>query len=161
MSKRQRGQFAAATIQFPGKVSVLEWVVGVGEARSLQADDPTPQVPRFRAIWDTGATHTAISSKVISDLHLPNILPPVKVSTANGIRDADVYLVNLYLDNVRVTGLRVTDTAPPDTDVLIGMDVVGLGDLAITHSGGRTCVSFRTPPGKKIDYVAQFNAYNS
>jgi hypothetical protein len=40
-------------------------------------------------------------------------------------------------------------------DILIGMDIITLGDFAITNANHRTVVSFRIPPDTKhIDFVA-------
>ncbi len=38
--------------------------------------------------------------------------------------------------------------------VLIGMDVMNLGDFAVTNHGGKTMFTFRTPSQKHIDFVA-------
>jgi hypothetical protein len=39
--------------------------------------------------------------------------------------------------------------------VLIGMDVIGSGDLAITNHNGKTTFTFRVPPCEEIDFVAE------
>lgn len=44
-----------------------------------------------------------------------------------------------------------------NTDILIGMDIITLGDFAITNVGGKTVFSFRTPSTKMIDYVEEIN----
>ena len=160
MSKRQRGQFAAYTLDFPRKVRLLKDKIGIGHARALQPDEPTPPFREFSAIWDTGASQSVITESVVSALGLSSSFPSVTLQTANGSREASVYLVNIYFGSVRITGVQVLDAVISDTDVLIGMDVIGSGDFAITHSDGRTCMSFRAPPGKRIDYIQQFNAYN-
>ena len=40
-----------------------------------------------------------------------------------------------------------------DLDVLIGMDIISLGDFAITNVGGKTTFSFRFPSIAEIDFV--------
>lgn len=40
-----------------------------------------------------------------------------------------------------------------DTDFLIGMDIITLGDFAVTNVNGKTVFSFRYPSCEKIDYV--------
>ena len=37
-------------------------------------------------------------------------------------------------------------------DVLIGMDVIGTGDFAVTHADGRTCMSFQMPSRRRIHF---------
>jgi hypothetical protein len=39
-----------------------------------------------------------------------------------------------------------------DADVLIGMDIIGEGDFAVTHQDGKTTFSFRVPSLKTIDF---------
>jgi hypothetical protein len=45
-----------------------------------------------------------------------------------------------------------------DIDVLIGMDIIGLGDLAITTHRGVMVVSFVTPSLGRIDFVKTLQA---
>jgi hypothetical protein len=37
------------------------------------------------------------------------------------------------------------------------MDIISLGDFAITNVGGESCMSFRTPSLLTIDYVVEAN----
>lgn len=46
------------------------------------------------------------------------------------------------------------------TDVLIGMDIITAGDLAITNHNGRTTFSFRVPSCEEIDFVGEINEHN-
>ena len=49
----------------------------------------------------------------------------------------------------------------PGADVLIGMDVIGCGDFAVTNFKGSTIFSIRTPSLMTIDFVKQTNAGNA
>ena len=89
---------SAFTIAFSSRVNVLSSQVGISEAYDPNSDDPQPLVKMFYAIWDTGASGSVINKEVISDLHLQPI-DKTEVHTANGKRDAGVYLVNVYLPN--------------------------------------------------------------
>lgn len=119
------------------------------------------QVPNNReylGIWDTGATGTAITPKVVKELGL---IPTgvTDVITAKGIGKSPVYFINVYLPmGVIITGVRATEALlVGDTDVLIGMDVIGLGDFSITNAEGITTMSFRVPSVKEVDYVKVAN----
>ncbi|WP_428045652.1 SEC-C metal-binding domain-containing protein [Candidatus Avelusimicrobium fimicolum] len=104
------------------------------------------------AIWDTGATSSLITPKIANALQL---LPfqKAKVSTPSGSHDADVYLVTLYLPNkVIVPNIKVLSGVPANCDMLIGMDVIGLGDFAVSNYGGKTTFSFRVPSCSEIDF---------
>ena len=63
-------------------------------------------------------------------------------------------------NQVRFLGVLVTEIPAPrdgSFDFIIGMDIIGIGDLAITNVGGHTCLSFRTPSLETIDYVAEIH----
>ena len=45
-------------------------------------------------------------------------------------------------------------------DVLIGMDLIGQGDFAITNFEGNTTLSFGMPSCIEIDFVKEINEYN-
>lgn len=112
-----------------------------------------------KAIWDTGATATVITDNVVEALGLiPTGMS--HVNTANGIAIQNTYIVDIILPN----GLRITDVTVTGAtalsggcEVLIGMDIITLGDLSITHYKGCTCMSFRIPSMHEIDYVKNLN----
>ena len=150
-----RRKTQACTVQYPERVDELATPIIVSDAYDPAATDvPPPRVERFdRAIWDTGATATVISERVVERLGLYPIREQ-EVETANGSRTAGVYLIALYLlNNVVFPALAVTDgKLGDDVDVLIGMDVIGSGDFAVTHADGRTCMSFQIPSRRRIHF---------
>ena len=107
------------------------------------------------AIWDTGATGTAITTKVVKDLGL---IPTGQsmVSTANGPARQNTYSIDVTLpNNITVSGIVATEVPglSGGCDALIGMDIITLGDFSITNHNGVTCMSFRVPSSHEIDYV--------
>jgi len=48
-----------------------------------------------------------------------------------------------------------------NADILIGMNVINLGDFAITNPGGNTQFSFRVPAHGDIDFVRETNIDNA
>lgn len=123
------------------------------------ARTPPPKRPpsnKYNAIWDTGATGTVITQKVIDQCRLSPI-GMVKVSTAQGEMLAPVYLANVLLpNNVGFFNLRVTrGNVHGNADVLIGMDIIVRGDFAVTNKDGKTTFSFRIPSVECIDFVDQ------
>lgn len=108
---------------------------------------------------------TVITTKVVTDLGLK---PSGKV-TIQGVgpagapqsHEAATYLINLHLpNNVAIMGVRVAESSISGCDVLIGMDVICQGDLAITNHNKRTMFSFRVPACEEIDFVTEINEYN-
>ena len=142
----------AFTARAPGRTNVLITPVTI-----FEAFDPATQQPgkgvEFSAIWDTGATNTVISQKVVDALALkPSGF--AKVRHVGGEEIAECYSVNLMLPNhVGLTFLRVTKGKPGGGDVLIGMDIIGAGDFAVTNHGGKTTFTFRFPSFEEIDFV--------
>lgn len=119
--------------------------------------DKHPKHETFRAIFDTGATNCVITQKVVDALGLKPTSMAV-AHTANGTVTCEVYFVNIRLpNNVGFTQWRVTkQNLPPNTDVLIGMDVIGNGDFAVTHKDKKTVFSFRCPSIARIDFVEEY-----
>lgn len=123
--------------------------------RSIPLTSLTKPLATFKAIWDTGATASVITQKVVDQLSL-NLKPVgiAVVQTAAGAQKTEVYLVNLMLPNqVGFTQVRVTLAQIVGTDVLIAMDIIATGDFAITNLNGKTVFSFRWPSSTKIDFV--------
>jgi predicted aspartyl protease len=148
------------TTTYTGITRVLKNEVYVSKAfdPSLAPKPTTPQkvgAKKYIAIWDTGATGTVISQKVINECGLKPI-SMAEVNTANETRLTSVYLASIFLPyRVYFSQLRVIEGTISEGDVLIGMDIITRGDLAITNSDGRTTFSFRWPSTKKIDFVEE------
>jgi hypothetical protein len=104
--------------------------------------------------WDTGATGTCISKELVQKLGL---LPTgmVKVHTPSGVGTMNKYMINLILNNeVRILNLPVMDSeiGKQGIDVLIGMDIISLGDFAISNYDKKTQFSFRIPSQEHVEY---------
>lgn len=116
----------------------------------------------IKAIWDTGATQSSISSKIAHFLDLKAIKQTL-VSGVHSTRLVNLYICDFYLPNkLKVSDVKVTETESlGEFDALIGMDIIALGDFAITNADGITCFSFRFPSDKKhIDYVEMYHQNN-
>jgi len=112
-----------------------------------------------RALWDTGATGSCISSNVVKQLSLVST-GKSNMATAAGSKVVDCYLLNFDLPNhVRINDVKVSepDLANQGIDFLIGMDIILLGDFIISNYGGKTVFSFRFPSKQCVDYVMQIN----
>lgn len=109
---------------------------------------------RYKAIWDTGATGSVITKKVVQELDLKTV-GIVKVHTASDTTMANTYFVNIWLPNkVIVSNLGVIEgKIAGQCEVLIGMDIISKGDFAVTNYNGRTVFTFRLPSVGCIDFV--------
>jgi predicted aspartyl protease len=105
------------------------------------------------AVWDTGATHSVLSPKVVKELGLKAIDTCV-VRGINNSQTSDVVVATISLtDDLVLTGRRFSVNDIPGTDVLIGMDIIMMGDFVINNADGKTLFSFAIPPFKnKISF---------
>ncbi len=118
------------------------------------------QPPRwhFNALWDTGATHSMISSRAVSELGL-KAGGYTNVNHVQGTADAvPFYFVNLVLlSNFHFPDVTVVLGELIDTDVLVGMDIINRGDFAVSNRNGATSFSFRIPSVEDFDFAAADN----
>lgn len=142
----------AITGHFKGRQRELRCNVEVGTFTGL--NDLSESVCVCSGIWDTGATNSAIDEKVAKKLSLEPI-DQVITSTANGIRTSNVYLIRIKILNRIVKVIRVTEAVLNNADMLIGMDIIGDGDFAISTDpkSGDMYLSYRIPSQGKIDFV--------
>ncbi|MBU1092439.1 retropepsin-like domain-containing protein [Patescibacteria group bacterium] len=154
----------AFTIRYNGLTRVLMTEVGVS-IPFLGTPDQTQKivVEKYQGIWDTGATGSVVTKRVVDKLGLKPI-GAQKVYHAGGESVSSVYLVNIALpSNVMVQGVKVTEgDLPPKggADLLIGMDIIGLGDFSVSHVGGKSTMSFRMPSCRETDYIGEANLQN-
>jgi len=142
-----------------GLLNVLINNCGVAQAFDITNGGVTPAGPtaEFQAIWDTGATNSVINQRVVDACGLV----PIGMTMVNGVggqHAQEVFLVSIFLPNkATFPTLRVTKGELGNVDLLIGMDIIGSGDFAVTNHNGITKFSFRCPSTKHIDFVAEHN----
>lgn len=146
---------SAFTYKANGLANVLVSEVTVSANKELFPDSKDK---KFTAIWDTGATNTAISSRVVKECGLIPTGQAIS-NTAGGQCTVNTYIIDLGLpNNVNINGIPATEfQAVEGSDLLIGMDIIRLGDLAISNYNGKTAFSFRVPSTKCTDYVEEIN----
>lgn len=112
-------------------------------------------------IWDTGATKSCISKSLADELELK----PINRAIVQGVHDSkevNVFFANFTLLNEQIS-LNITPTECDELSkdgkirVLIGMDIINMGDFCITNLGGQTVMSFRVPSLERVDYVEIIN----
>ena len=106
-------------------------------------------------IWDTGAFISCISQRVVDQLQL-NEIKEIKYHTPDGIKKSSTYNVSVILpNNEMIENLIVIkkDFNPErDADMLIGMDIITMGDFVISNFEGKTIMSFRSPSSGHINF---------
>lgn len=108
----------------------------------------------IKGLWDTGATGSVISKKIVDELSL---IPTGKTSVigVNSTSEVNTYIVNVVLPNgVLVQDVLVTESPHFNNfDVLIGMNIIALGDFAFTNKNIESWFSFRIPSVERLDFV--------
>ena len=134
---------------------VLESTCAVSRGWNPERREPRPPRFPYHAIWDTGATISAISKRVAEECR-PTRVTETPVQGVHGMAYLPVHLITLELPNgIIIPGLEVIAADLGDAEVLIGMDVITRGDLAVTNADGFTQFSFRTPSQGHIDFTAE------
>jgi hypothetical protein len=117
----------------------------------LAAGQPIPPPLQARALLDTATDKTAVSVRLLQQLGIP-ALAPVETRTAGGLVIVQLYEISLSVPNP--SGARtpmlvheellVTEFlhAPPQIDVLIGLDVLNECLVVIDGPGGRFTLGF-------------------
>ena len=126
---------------FPGVVRTVVTDVGL----VLGTTEDSTRVVKSRALWDTGAVTSVIDKSLVEKLDLVPF-DSGRAYTAQGFYESSMYLVDVLLpNNIIVKGLRVGDGEFQGFDMLIGMDVISLGDFHLMNDGN-TVFKFVIPP---------------
>jgi hypothetical protein len=102
----------------------------------------------IRAKWDTGANHSVISVGLKEQLHLIPISSEI-ISGVGGPQLIEVVRLavklpdDLYISSKRIGVCNIQSAY--NIDMLIGMDIIQLGDFHISNAGGKTRFSFVIP----------------
>jgi hypothetical protein len=127
-------------------VDTIVTEVKIGNA-VIPGEIPIPFIERFQAIWDTGATKSTIKQSVALRLKLPEIRPATTLGIG-GRYETFVYLASLILpNNIFISEIELLGCDNSlSCDMLIGMDIISLGDFLVSNGGSATTFSFTIPP---------------
>ena len=125
----------------------------------LSARPPSRQ---FRSVWDTGATVSMVSKRVVDALGLPTEgFFNIRHAGGEAI-EVPTYRVDLLLyNNAPISDVRVGLVEVKDIDVIIGMDIINRGDFAVSNRNGATSFSFRIPSVEDFDFASADNRPSS
>ncbi len=116
----------------------------------------------FNAVWDTGAMRTTISQKVVDTIGCIATDKAMMIGVGSKPKEVNIYDINLkLLNNVTIQKISVLSASEiGGCDVLIGMDIITLGDLAITNCDKKTVMTFSIPSHKTLDFVERAEQLN-
>jgi len=107
------------------------------------------------ALIDTGATGSCISRRFAEAAQLKTYKRS-KIRGFNGISIVPVYSLDVLLPNgILFTNMDVAEfQSNGDFDFIIGMNILRMGDMALTNAKGEMVFTFRIPPAEKhIDFT--------
>ena len=150
-----QNDFKAFTLKGEGYINPLVTSAIVAPNQLINPDSSNKEVV---AIWDTGASISAISSRVAKECNL-QMTGKTITNTANGPLECNKYLIGIVLPNqMLIQNVEVTEcNLDEKLDMLIGMNVILAGDFSVTNVNNTTTFSFRMPSCEEIDYVKDSN----
>jgi predicted aspartyl protease len=124
--------------------------------------DPNQKGITVIALWDTGASGSVITPSLAQTM---NLIPinRIKVAGINNTSMADVVKISIGLPNgvmIKEENVMICNLVK-GVDLIIGMDIIQLGDFSISNGGGKTLFSFAIPPfDNKTDHLEKAIAIN-
>lgn len=107
------------------------------------------------ALVDSGASISCVSKSIASKIGLESSRWG-KVQSVNLIAPTKIYYTDIAIPgNITFRNMRVAEfVGGGNFDVLIGMDIITKGDLALSSANKETWLSFRVPSAQKhIDFT--------
>ena len=93
-------------------------------------------------MWDTGSQYTFLSSRIVEALQLKPV-GKAGISGISGNSDADVYNVHVVLPSGdAVINVEALGCGYSDYDVIIGMDIIMLGEFHFDRMDDHSVFSF-------------------
>jgi predicted aspartyl protease len=122
----------------------------ISQAFHPASGNPKPERIEFNACWDTGATKTVITPRVVEACGLKPLRRIKRIFTqgVDGLEKSEAYEINLSLPrNITIHELTVVLKNPGKVwwDVLIGMDLISIGEFSVKNVNGKTEWSFSVP----------------
>jgi predicted aspartyl protease len=106
------------------------------------------------ALWDTGAMMSAITPEIRDKLKAPSV-DRIRLAGIHTAQEVDIVTIMIELPNrvvkksIEVAVCNINSNA----EMIIGMDIISMGDFALSNGNDLTLFSFAVPPfQEKIDF---------
>ena len=157
-------QYRAFTVREDSICGALINQVGISSSNLSKTGQPDPSTKiDYRASWDTGSSRTHITPKIVDQLGLQESGITDLVGANGKSEKTSTFIVDVWLPNgfcIFDENAVLANLASSDYDVLIGMDIINLGDLAISNFNEKTVFSFRIPSVESTDFMTTNNNQN-
>jgi hypothetical protein len=155
-------EYRAFTVVYEEIINELTSPANVLPA-SLTKKQEVPVPVHVTALWDTGAVGTCIKPWLKDQLNLKLFNTTTLLSGVGGNITVYASLINIRLAyNIEIEDcpVYVTDF-PGNADILIGMDIINMGDFAVCNANNKTSFSFAVPPLPRcINFIDEVEALN-
>lgn len=111
----------------------------------------------IKALWDTGSSESVISSNLVKKLSLRSIGSALLNGTSLSCKTKIYEIIFLLAEKQRIS-LQVTESSQignSGIDLLIGLDVIGMCDFAISTDDENLYMSIRFPSQGLIDFTKE------
>lgn len=115
------------------------------------------------ALWDTGAVGTCIKPWLKDSLNLRLLSTSTLLEGVGGNVRAYMAFINIQLaHNIEIEDcLAHIAEFPGNADILIGMDIISMGDFAVCNTNNVTSFSFVIPPfPDRINFIDKADTIN-
>jgi len=143
----------AFTQRFPSVVDGVVTECYIYSPAEFKIGGKVKRLKLNRSLWDTGASSSMISKEAVEALGLLPIGESEISGVSTGVELKRTFLIHIGLPTGDiVTNVFASEFDGEDYDLIVGMDIIQNGDLAITNVKESTTFSFRIPSQKEIDF---------
>jgi len=110
---------------------------------------------KAKALIDTGASRSAIRNTFVQEAGLVSY-GKCTIRMAKGEYISSVYTIDILFPNLMTAkNIKAAEfSGSHEFDLILGMDILRMTDMAITNAGGITVISLRSPPADEhIDFT--------
>lgn len=143
----------AFTRRFPSVVDEVVTECFIYSPTDIHGGNNLRRLTLRRSLWDTGASSSMISKTAVETLGLVPIGKSEIAGVNDGVELKSTYLIHVGLPSGDVvTNVLASEFDGEDYDFIIGMDIIQIGDLAVTNEKETTTFSYRIPSKTEIDF---------
>ena len=126
-------------------INVPEKMMIISEAEIVNPETGASLV--CNAFWDTGATGSCISARAARQLGLVTF-SKVQLRGVDSALRKNLYMTSLNIGPYTFNFQRLAEyeDVHADTDLCIGMDIIGNGDFSLIRKHGKIVLRYQLPP---------------
>ena len=126
-------------------INVPDKMMIISEAEVVNPE--TGDSLKCKAFWNTGATGSCISARAARKLGLV-AFSKVQLRGVDSALRKNLYMTKINIGPYTFNFQRLAEyeDVHADTDLCIGMDIIGSGDFSLTRKHGKIVLKYQLPP---------------